>query len=253
MLTAVWMTWCGAVKCPAGDSSAVAPAATRPTLEAADVPAPKLGTDGNIDPEFAKLHAKFLERDKQGGIGLLFLGDSITAGWFWGHNSDIWNQHFGKYSPVDFGIGGDRTEHVLWRIDNGELDGISPKAVVLLIGTNNIGYPAEDILRADRKIIAEIHQKLPNSNVLVMGIFPRGADPTDPYVGEMRAKIKQVNEGLSKLDDGAATRFLDIGEKFLDEKGAIPKQIMPDALHPSFSGYQIWAEAIQPTIDQMMR
>jgi lysophospholipase L1-like esterase len=223
------------------------------TPEPADVAAPKLGADGQMDAKFAKRHADFLARDKQGNIDLVFLGDSITEGWFWGNNSDIWNAHFGKFNPVDFGIGGDKTQHVLWRIDNGELDGISPKVLVLLIGTNNIGYPAEDILRGDERIVAEIHQKLPQTKLLILAIFPRGADPNDPHVADMRQKIKTVNAGLAQLDDGDKTRYLDIGDKFLAADGSIPKDIMPDALHPNHAGFEIWANAMQPLLDEMMK
>jgi len=220
--------------------------------EPADVAAPKLGTDGKMDAKFAQRHADFLRRDGQGNIGLVFLGDSITEGWFWDHNSAIWDAHFGKYNPMDFGIGGDKAQHVLWRIEHGELDGIHPKVLVLLIGTNNIGYPAADILRADRKIVAEIHDKLPDARLLLLAIFPRGADPKDPNVAEMRAKIKFVNEGLATLDDSVKTRYLDIGGKLMSPDGSLPKTIMPDALHVNHDGYEIWADAMQPLLDEMM-
>lgn len=217
----------------------------------ADVAAPKTDASGQIQPRFQMLHESFLKRGKEGKIGVLFLGDSITEGWK--GSMDIWNEHFGKYDPANFGIGGDRTQHVLWRIENGELDGIDPKVVVLMIGTNNIGYPAEEILKGDQKIVQAIHQKLPNTKLLLLGIFPRGADAKNPQVAAMREKIKFVNAGLAKLDDGKKTRYLDIGDKFLDAEGNIPAEIMPDALHPKAKGYGIWAEAIQPLLDEMMK
>jgi lysophospholipase L1-like esterase len=225
--------------------------------EPSDVATPKLGKDGNIDAEFIQKHQAFLERGKQGNIGIVFLGDSITAGWFWssklGNNRDIWNAHFGKYDPVNFGIGGDRTEHVLWRINNGELDGISPKVLVLLIGTNNIGYSTDEIIKGDTKIVDEIHQKLPETKVLILGIFPRGANPANPQVAAIREKIKTVNEGLAKLDDGDKTRFLDVGPKLVSSDGTISKYIMPDYLHVNYIGYAIWADAMQPLLDEMMK
>lgn len=216
----------------------------------ADAPAPKM-KEGQVDPNFQRQHESFLKRGKEGKIGVLFLGDSITAGW--GRAKDVWDQHFGKYDPANFGIGGDRTQHVLWRIENGELDGISPKVLVLMIGTNNIGYPAEEILKGDKKIVAEIQRKLPDTRILLLGIFPRGADPKNPGVAGMRAKIKAVNQELAKLDDGKKVRYLDIGDKFLDAEGNLPADIMPDALHPNLKGYQIWADAIQPLLDEMMK
>ena len=228
------------------DAAGAAPRAEEP----ADEPAPKRDKNG-IQARFEMMHESFLKRGKEGKIGVLFLGDSITEGW--GHAKPVWEEHYGKLDPANFGISGDRTQHVLWRIDNGELDGISPKVLVLMIGTNNIGYPAEDIAKADVKIVTEIHQKLPDTKVLLLGIFPRGADPKKPEVAAQREKIKTVNAELAKLDDGNKTRYLDIGEKFLDSDGVIKKDIMGDALHPSPKGYQIWADAMQPLLDEMIK
>jgi lysophospholipase L1-like esterase len=166
----------------------------------------------------------------------------------------VWDERFGKYDPANFGIGGDRTQHVLWRIENGELDGIAPKAVVLMIGTNNSGaYPAEEILKGDVKIVEQIHAKLPQTKLLLLGIFPRGKDAQDPKTIAVREKLKTVNAGLAKLDDGKKTRYLDIGAKFLDADGNLPVDIMPDALHLSPKGYAIWADAIQPLLDELMK
>ena len=233
--------------------------ATQPSTQAAPEPADqavmKVSRTGTPDARFRQLHDAFLWRGKEGPIGVLFLGDSITEGWIHSGNQapDVWKKNYWQYNPADFGISGDRTQHVLWRIDHGELDGISPKVVVLMIGTNNIGNTAEEITAADQKIVAEIHEKLPDAKLLLLGIFPRGADPKDPKVADMRAKIKQVNSELAKLDDGNKTRYLDIGDKFLDGDGAIPKDIMKDALHPTPKGYQIWADAMQPLLDEMMK
>lgn len=234
--------------------AAVTPSAyAQQAQQPADAPAPKTEKDSTqIQAAFQKAHESFLARGKAGKIGVLFLGDSITAGW--GRAKDTWDAHYGKYDPANFGIGGDRTQHVLWRIANGELDGISPKVVVLMIGTNNSGaYSAEEIARADRKIVTEIHAKLPDTKVLLLGVFPRGADPKDPKVAATRAKLKAVNADIAKLDDGNKTRYLDIGDKFLDAEGNLPPDIMPDALHPNAKGYQIWADAMQPLLDEMMK
>jgi len=228
-------------------------ATTKPALQPADQPAPKLGKDGAPQATFMRMHESFLKRGKDGAIGVLFLGDSITEGWG-GKGRDIWTKAYSAYDPANFGISGDQTQHVLWRIDNGELDGISPKVVVLMIGTNNIGYPAQDIATADVKIVSEIHQKLPDTKVLLLGIFPRGEDPkTSPNVATIRNRIKQVNAELARLDDGSKTRYLDIGDKFLTPDGVITKDIMADYLHPTAAGYQIWADAMQPLLDEMMK
>ena len=215
--------------------------------EPADMPAVKLAADGQTDQSFLNSHESFLKRDTEGPIGLLFIGDSITHRWE--NAQDIWQKYFGQYNPADFGIEGDKTQNVLWRFENGELDNIHPKVVVLLIGTNNITYPASDIVQADTKIVREIHRRLPGTKVLLLGIFPRGADANDP----IRAKIKAINAELSKLDNGNDTRFLDFGDKLLDPNGNITKEMMPDSLHPTHEGYQIWADSMQPLLDEMMK
>jgi len=226
-------------------------AAAKTAPQAADVAAPKLGKDGQIEKRFSAMHDAFLKRGKEGPVGILFLGDSITEGWV--HAKDVWEQHYGAHQPANFGIGGDRTQHVLWRMDNGELDGIKPTVVVLMIGTNNIGDSAENIIKADTKIVAEIHEKLPDTRLLLLGIFPRGADPKNAGIAAIRGKIATINQALAKLDDNAKTRYLDIGGKFLDADGALPKDIMPDALHPNVKGYQIWADAMQPLLDELLK
>jgi beta-glucosidase len=232
-----------------------APAATAPATQPADEPAPKLGPDGKIQAKFEAKHESFLRRRTSGPIDVLFLGDSITDNWAT-KGKDVWDKTYGNMNAANFGIGGDRTQHVLWRMDQGELDGINPKVVVLMIGTNNVmgdWYSADDILRADTKIVSEIHEKLPKTKVLLLAIFPRGSNPDDVKTKFARAKIKQVNEGLAKLDDGNMTRYLDIGDKFLAADGKITKEIMADALHPTAEGYQIWADAMGPLLGQMMK
>jgi beta-glucosidase len=231
------------------------PATTAPATQPADEPAPKLGVDGNIQARFEAKHESFLKRRTSGPIDVLFLGDSITDNWAT-KGKDVWQKTYGDMNAANFGIGGDRTQHVLWRIDQGELDGISPKVVVLMIGTNNVmgdWYSAEEILKADTKIVQEIHQKIPNTKVLLLAIFPRGSNPDDPKTKAARAKIKEINEGLAKLDDGSQTRYLDIGDKFLEPDGTISKEIMADALHPTAKGYQIWADAMGPLLAEMMK
>jgi beta-glucosidase len=233
-----------------GASSRPARQPAPPYPQQADVGAMKV----TVEPNFWRMHLSFLDRIKQGPIGLLFLGDSITDFWRNAANLPLFTKYYGKYDPANFGISGDQTQHVLWRIEHGELDGISPKVLVLLIGTNNvIDYSQDDILKADTKIVTEIHQKLPDTKVLILGIFPRGdyriaADPKGAS-----DKIKFVNAGLAKLDDGAKTRFLDIGDKFLDADGKIPADLMADSLHPTLKGYQVWADAMQPLLDEMMK
>jgi lysophospholipase L1-like esterase len=219
----------------------------------ASAPVPKTG-----DARFFQLHESFLARAKAGPIGVLFLGDSITEGWT--KAPHIWEHYFGRYQPANFGISGDRTQHVIWRIENGELDGIAPKVVVLMLGTNNTSsHTAEQIAAADRKIVQMIRTRLPKTKILLLAIFPRGprknrdgAFDTDAWDKRMEI-IRSVNADLAKLDDGKTVRFLDVGARFLGNDGTIPNIIMPDQLHPNAAGYQLWAEAMQPLLDEMMK
>jgi lysophospholipase L1-like esterase len=219
--------------------------------EPADVPAVKGNAD---DPNngFLKRHQGFLKdlEGKHGKVGVLFVGDSITDGWR-GQGKKFFEQNYGPMDPYNIGIGGDRTQHVLWRLEHGEVEGISPKAAVLMIGTNNLGSNSnEEIVAGVTKIVETLHAKLPQTKVLLLAIFPRGAKSDDPA----RARIKAINEQLEKLDDGGKTvKYLDIGDKFLAEGGSLPKDVMPDALHPNEKGYQIWAEAMAPTLAELMK
>jgi len=205
--------------------------------------------------KFQRMHAAFLQRGKSGPIGLLFLGDSITENW---HNAPaIWKKYYGEFQPANFGIGGDSTQHVIWRITHGELDGIHPKVVVLLIGTNNSGgNTAAEIAAADTKIVQMIRQKIPGVKVLLLAIFPRGLRKADGAKAEINAQhrrevIDAVNPVLATLDDREHVRYLDIGAKFLGPDGNIPDSVMADQLHPTVAGYQIWADAMQPTLLEM--
>ncbi len=202
---------------------------------------------------FEERHRENLARGAAGPIGVLFLGDSITEGWFWGGNREIWQESFGTMEPANFGIGGDQTQHVLWRIENGELDGISPRVVVLLIGVNNIDYPAAEIRDGVHAVVRRVREKLPQSRLLLMAIFPTGADPADPIVADKRRKIAFVNESLAALDDGDRVRYLDLGPRLMGADGALPPSILPDALHLSAAGYRIWADAMGPLLKEMMK
>jgi len=227
-----------------------APAVQLPP-QAPDVPAQKFGPDGKVNAGFAAAHERFVKTAQEGKAQLVFLGDSITAGW--GSKKDIWDKAFGQYSPANFGIGGDRTQHVLWRIQNGELDGIKPKAAVLMIGTNNSGSDsAEGIAKGVTAIVETIRAKQPQAKILLLAIFPRGDRPTGK-LGAANEKLKQVNAIIAKLDDGKNIHFLDIGSKFPQPDGALTKEVMPDFLHLSAAGYQIWADAISPKLAELMK
>ena len=194
-------------------------------------------------------HKQFLEIAKKGGVEVVFIGDSITQGW---GNNKAWKENFEPLKSANFGIGGDQTGHVLWRItEGGELDSIKPKVAVVMIGTNNTGgHSAEQIAGGVKLIVETIHKKTPQTKVLLLGVFPRGVQAGTP----IRKKIADINTTIAKLDDGGKTvKYLDIGERFLDKEGVLPKELMPDALHLSAKGYEIWAAAITPTLKDMLK
>lgn len=192
-------------------------------------------------------HQTFLNRIKAGPVGLLFLGDSITD--FWPRTGELTWLKFAPYQPADFGIGGDRTQHVLWRIKNGELDGINPKATVLMIGTNNVRSDApEATAEGVKQIVETVRQKLPQTKILLLGIFPR-----DMKASDLRQKNEAVNAIISKLGDNKTVFYQDIGSVFLDAQGEIPRDIMPDLLHPSAKGYELWYNAMMPKLTELMK
>jgi lysophospholipase L1-like esterase len=195
-----------------------------------------------------QMHEGFLKRAKEGKIDLLFLGDSITEGW--GNNS-VWQKTYAPLNAANFGIGGDMTQNVLWRILNGEIEGISPKVTVLMIGTNNFGlegHQPDAVVKGISTIVQTLRKKLPATKILLLGIFPRDEKPNT----ESRKKIQKVNEQIAGLDDKKTVRYLDIGAKFTGADGTISKEVMPDFLHLSEKGYQIWADAIDPLLKQLM-
>ncbi len=194
-----------------------------------------------------KRHEGFVAQARQGGIDILFVGDSITDGW---RNRQLWKERYVPLKAADFGISGDRTEHVLWRLQNGELDGIKPKVIVLMIGTNNAGKNSTpEIVESITAIVKEFRARLPESKILLLGVFPRDAQPGTPN----RVKIKEINSSIAKLDDGKHVKYLDIGDKFLEPDGTMSKEIMPDFLHPNDRGYQIWADAMQETLTSLLK
>jgi lysophospholipase L1-like esterase len=186
---------------------------------------------------------------KSGGVDILFLGDSITDGWRWGNGgSKIWAENFAPRHAVNFGIGYDRIQNVLWRIENGELNGLDPKVVVLLIGTNNTGSDTTpEIIEGISNLVRQIQFHLPRTKIILFGIFPRGGKD-DP----VRKQVKDVNAGISHLA-ADNVEFLDIGDKFLAPDGTLPRAMFPDLLHPNTDGYQIWANAINPALDKFLK
>lgn len=208
------------------------------------------------DAKWVQRHEGFVQEAQKGGIDILFLGDSITDFWR-NRGSNVWNQFYAPRHAANFGISGDRTQHLLWRIDHGELDGIHPKVVVLMIGTNNTGKENDhqtprntvpQTIEGVQAVVSDIRRKLPDSKILLLAIFPRST-LDDPQ----RAQVALINPVIARLDDGKMVRYLDLGPRFLADDGALPRSIMPDLLHPNAKGYQIWAGAMEPTLVELLK
>ncbi len=198
--------------------------------------------------DWMECFARNCKRVKKGQIDLLFQGDSITAGWNYSSSGmPVWKERYCSFNAATFGIGGDRTENVLWRIQNGELDGLSPKLIVLMIGTNNHWNTPAQVADGIKEIVHEMRKRCPNTHILLLGIFPRGEKVSDP----LRARIKSINKLISTLGiNNKAVSYLDIGKAFMSEDGTLTKEIMPDFLHLSTKGYRIWADQIQGIIEK---
>jgi len=209
--------------------------------EDAVTPAPVAGTSG---------HTKLLNIAKDKNIQLVFLGDSITAYWQRA-GLPVWTKYYAQYDAGDFGIPGETTGQTLGHIEGGILDGLHPKAVVILIGTNNIGKfrdKPEWVAAGIQKIVATVREKLPQSQIVLLAIFPCGKK------GDARRPIVEAaNAILSKTDFGPQVHYLDLGAKFLSPDGELPVEFFPDSLHPSLQGYQIWAENMQSVLDPLMK
>jgi len=224
-----------------------------PDLIAVRAPSPNSAIAPSLSFGFRAKHDANVERAKQGGIDVLFMGDSITD--FWRNpngpfaGKPVFDKYFGEMKVANFGISGDTTQGVLYRLQNGEGQGFTPKAVMLMIGTNNTGRnSAAEIAEGMGAIVLEMKKDLPNVKILLLAVFPRQA-PDNPA----RKTIADINKIISKLDDGKQVFYLDIGGKFLDEGGNIPRDVMSDALHPSAKGYEIWAEAVKEPLAKLLK
>jgi lysophospholipase L1-like esterase len=180
---------------------------------------------------------------------VIFIGDSITQGWE-GAGKLPWADNYAQYDAVNLGIGGDRTQHVLWRLDNGNLAGLNPKVAVVMIGTNNSNgedNTAEQIAGGVRAIVEKLRGNLPEMKVLLVAIFPRGENPNP-----QRGKILQANQIIRRLADNQNVIWVDFGHKFVDDDGRIPRDLMPDYLHLSEQGYQIWVDSLRGPLNRAL-
>lgn len=232
-------------------------ASGRPAQDApanpAVVPAPR------EDPGWRSLNDMINARTRQGAqkgdIDLLFIGDSITQGWS-GAGSDAWKRHFGPAGAANLGIGGDQTQHVIWRLKNGNLEGLakpasgkSPRVAIVMIGTNNLGsgQNPEQVAEGVKAVLSTIHAQLPEVQVLLLGILPRSERSDEP----LRLKVAATNKLLQALA-GEQVHYFDSGGVFLQSDGWISRDIMPDFLHLSPAGYEMWAQAIKPQIAKLL-
>lgn len=181
----------------------------------------------------------------EGRVDVGLVGDSITARW----NGDTWQKHWGTLRAVNMGIGGDRTQNVLWRLEHGQLDGYQARLFVVMIGTNNLWGKAAnppDVAAGVKAIIALIQSKQPQAKILLLGIFPRGEKPNPG-----RDKIKAVNDIIATYA-GGAVHYMDIGSKFLEADQTISKEVMHDHLHLAPKGYDIWRDAISAKVTELL-
>jgi lysophospholipase L1-like esterase len=212
------------------------------------------------DPNSLVAHAQLLKKAKQGGIDVYFEGDSITRRWGAADYPDLlanWKQNFFGWNAADFGWGADRTQNILWRLDNGELDGVNPKVVILLAGTNNLGdvsapasvdAKAADVTQGLQAIVRAIRSKAPAATIILMGIFPRNDNLA------LMPIIDRIDNRLSKLADGQTVRYLNINGKLADSEGRLFEGMMnaTDKLHPAVKGYQVWADALKPLLMELL-
>ena len=223
-----------------------------PTLLEVRPPAPNTAVSPSLVPQFQAKHEANKEVAAQGNAEVLFMGDSITDFW---RNAEgpyagkaVLDKYFGQWKVANFGIAGDTTQGVLYRLQNGEGQGFKPRAIMLMIGTNNTARnTAAEIAEGVGAVVLELQKDFPQAKILLLGIFPRGR-PNDP----VRATIAEINRTIAKLDDGKRVQYLDIGAKFLSADGTISNDVMSDLLHPTPKGYEIWAQAVQEPLTKLM-
>jgi lysophospholipase L1-like esterase len=221
-----------------------------------------------VTPVDATWHAKWHTRIEatmksgKGDFGFVLIGDSITD--LWPGRGPKSYAVFLPWKPLNLGISGELTEHVLHRLSNGELDGIQPQAAMILIGTNNLGHVATEkpkwAAAGVKKIVETVRTKLPETKILVLGIFPRGGDRGPDGIRRssktadlIRQRVAATNRLIAPIADDKMVFFMDIGDKFIDAEGNLRMDLLPDALHPNEAGYQVWLEAVKPKLDELMK
>lgn len=219
---------------------------------AADQPSPRNDANSQL------AHQQLVAKAKKGEIDVYVEGDSIARRWgtsdaVWKANLANWNENFFGWNVADFGWGADTLQNIIWRLDNGELDGVNPKVIIFLGGTNNVGgQPGDDakaaeIARGIKAVLTRFQQKAPNATVILTGIFPRNNSP------QLYAFIKQINAIVATYADGKKVRYLDVNDKLADANGVlVPGVLNSDNLHPTPKGYQIWADGLKPILTELL-
>jgi arylsulfatase A-like enzyme/lysophospholipase L1-like esterase len=213
-------------------------------VNSATIPATRGGEE-----RWRKRDEAITKNAQRGDADLAFIGDSITQGWE-GRGKEVWGKYYGDRNAINLGIGGDRTEHVIWRLTHGNLGKIQPKVAVLMIGTNNTGHFDQDpseVAAGVKRILEILAERLPNTKVILQGIFPRGPNTLD----EKRLNNIAINQIIRRYADGDRVHFMEIGDQFLESDGTISKQIMPDLLHLSSEGYERWAKTLEPKLKEL--
>jgi lysophospholipase L1-like esterase len=210
---------------------------------------------GRTDKNSQIAHEMLLEKARHGGIDLYFEGDSITRRWGATDYPDFlenWKKNFYGWNAADFGWGSDCTQNMLWRLENGEIDGISPKVIVILAGTNNVGNaPADDakiadITRGIKALVDVCRQKVPSATIVLMAIFPRNDNPL------ANPTISRINRNIAAFADGKSVRFLNINDRLADKSGMLFDGMTIDKLHPTLKGYQAWADGLRPILTELL-
>jgi lysophospholipase L1-like esterase len=225
--------------------------APSPSAGAADRAAPRTDQNSMI------AHAQLLEKARAGRIDVYFVGDSITRRWGATDYPELlahWRQNFFGWNAGNFGWGADRTEHILWRLEHGELEGVNPKVIVILAGTNNIGKApgggakVAEISRGLTAILERCRQQAPRATVILTAIFPRNDNMA------LMPEIDQVNATLARLADGRGIRYLDVNDRLADKGGKLFPGMMNerDKLHPTIQGYQVWADGLKPILTELL-
>jgi lysophospholipase L1-like esterase len=229
----------------------LAVAGVAPAMAAADRPTPRTDANSKI------AHEQLVAKARHGGIDLYFLGDSITRRW---GSSDVqyqdmlanWTANFHGWNAGNFGWGADRIEHILWRVENGELEGVNPKVLVILAGTNNIGRePPDDARVADitagiKALVTACRQQAPAATIILTAIFPRNDNQA------VMPGLNRINENLARLADGKTVRFLNVNHRLADKDDVLLPGMMGDNLHPTVRGYQVWADGLKPLLTELL-